>query len=424
MTKALFSIVLLLFPVCVSSMQVVSAKKRLDKKSFLHKQATALTRPDASASTSSHGTLSTTHDDNITQLAAKSRRKVPGSAKYQKAWRHWSTLTLQAMRRALAQILLSSTTTSSASASSSTVVDQASYQRLAFDLGVAADRGVMPSFANPGARAGYALDYFCRARLLADVFLLLLLMDDDECSYIFNPRDDNDKLLDARYHITSLGGGPGFDFVAAALVTWFQRGGGVGVSEPASGPSVGNIQTTILDYESGWQDLVAAMGTAMQMVLPQSGASCQWGGQCDITQSLYDATNAACLAQVAQTHMWTCQYCIAENAVRLRESDFVFFRDLFEAARVDSVFVFTETTPRIWPALVKVMEQHCPYMDVHLVNVRGWQMICRKKASMTATTFTLGQQDLDMLSQFERYSESNQRRIESGWIRQTAKDSQ
>lgn len=311
MTKTIFSIVLLLFPACVSSMQVVSAMKRLDKKSFLYKQATTLTRPDDSAPASLHGTLSsTTHDDNITQLAAKSRRKVPGSAQYQKAWRHWSTLTLHAMRRALAQLLLSSTSTS-------TVVDQASYQRLAFDLGVAADRGVMPSFTNPGARAGYALDYFCRARLLADVFLLVHLVadedDDQECKYTFNPQDDNDKLLDATYYITSLGGGPGFDFVAAALVTWFQRGGGVGVSEPAPGPSLRHIQTTILDYESGWQDLVVAMGTATQMVLPQSAASCQWGGQCDITQSLYNATNAACLAQVGQTHMWTCQYVLPKT---------------------------------------------------------------------------------------------------------------
>lgn len=115
--------------------------------------------------------------------------------------------------------------------------------------------------------------------------------------------------------------------------------------------------------------------------------------------------------------------CIAENAVNLRGSDFVFFRDLFEAAHVNSVFIFTETTPRIWPALVKVMEQHCPYMDVRFVNVRGWQMICRKKAK-TTTTFSLGQQDLDKVSQFERYSESNQRRIESGWIRQIATGSQ
>ena len=38
-------------------------------------------------------------------------------------------------------------------------------------MGVASDVGLMPSFEDPGAWSGYALEFFCRARNLADLYV-------------------------------------------------------------------------------------------------------------------------------------------------------------------------------------------------------------------------------------------------------------
>lgn len=36
---------------------------------------------------------------------------------------------------------------------------------------------------------------------------------------------------------------------------------------------------------------------------------------------------------VLETDLWVCSYCVAENALRLRDSDFAFFRELFAEAQ-------------------------------------------------------------------------------------------
>jgi hypothetical protein len=45
---------------------------------------------------------------------------------------------------------------------------------------------------------------------------------------------------------------------------------------------------------------------------------------------------------------------VAENALRLRENDFVFFRNLFRESKEGALFVFTETTHRLWSEMVDV----------------------------------------------------------------------
>jgi hypothetical protein len=125
-------------------------------------------------------------------------------------------------------------------------------------LGVAADMGAMPSFADAGARPGYALGFFfCRARLLADIFVddtnpsLPAFWKDHVVSELSFLGDD-DTVTDgaSSCSITSLGSGPGFDFVPGALVSVFQTGGQKGLC----------IDAAILDYEGGWEDLIYATG--------------------------------------------------------------------------------------------------------------------------------------------------------------------
>jgi hypothetical protein len=106
--------------------------------------------------------------EELRSIATSGCRKVEGSASSLKAWRNWSSKTIQLIRSDLPQSL-------------TTPVDIQALNDLSFSLGVAADVGAMPSFANQGARAGYAVHYFCRAQLMAD-----LLFSSD--SYIFSKR--------------------------------------------------------------------------------------------------------------------------------------------------------------------------------------------------------------------------------------------
>lgn len=134
-----------------------------------------------------------------------------------------------------------------------------------------------------------------------------------------------------------------------------------------------NIQSKVFDYEEGWGDLVHAMSHSTQKALsfPNNSPSqthtydtktnhnhkCQFGGKCDITQSLSHPSNHKFLESIPNTQLFLCQYCVAENAVKLRDSDFVFFQELFEAASIHTLFAFTETTHRLWPDFIDLIQE-------------------------------------------------------------------
>lgn len=114
-----------------------TARKSLGKKSFIHKQA--------------RGQLPTTSivtPDEIQDLTIKCALKRPGSKQYRKAWKRWVSVSTRAIQYEL-----------SSKNNLPTPVDRARFENLFFRLGVAADQGVPPSFADAGARSAYALDY-------------------------------------------------------------------------------------------------------------------------------------------------------------------------------------------------------------------------------------------------------------------------
>lgn len=355
--------------------------------------------------------------ETIRRLAEKSSLRQRGSKSYQKAWRHWLHSTVDVIRNELAVLLPDP-------------VDERELENLSFSLGVAADIGEMPSFADAGARSGYALDYFCRARLLADLLIdvdnpsLPDYWTDVTKSHSLFGQNENSMFDNPGCHLASLGGGPGFDYVAATLVSTFNAAGASRNTVP--------IHATIFDYESGWSNLVHAMNKATNNVLPfKNLMSCNWGGICDITKSLYDATNAGCLALANSTTIWTCQYCVAENAKQLRDSDYVFFRDLFDASANNSLFVITETTPRMWPEFYDILVEHNqknnnngPMLKIGFPYKRGQQMIIfktDKKNNDEHPMPMISSRDMELLNDFEKYSQKHEQLIESGWERQKSK---
>jgi len=365
------------------------ARKRLGKKSFIQKQERGKLRHIPSS-------------EELHDLAVTSSFRHPGSINHRKAWKHWSAMAIDAIRYDLSSNL-------------PCPADKNAFENLFFRLGVAADKGIMPSFEDRGSRAGYALEFFCRARNLADLLMDVLnpkyeFPDDWRDAILKTPmlRGDDTGITGDSYNMISLGGGPGFDSVALSLAASFS----------AHGKESSAINAIILDYEEGWCDLVKAMDESTRNVLEQPNLSCEWGGKCDITKGFGDPINAVCLQEIGNAQMIVCQYCVAENANLLRESDFIFFRDMFEKASNGALFIFTETTPRIWPGLCKLMEEYCPYMQVAFVR-NGRQMLIMKKDCKT--NLFMRDEDKRLMREFQEISKFHQRKISSGWERQEQK---
>jgi hypothetical protein len=346
-------------------------------------------------------------DNNLHFIAQKASRKIPGSLEYYKFWRKWSYLVLHQVRSELSNTL-------------PVPVDFARTRALAFSLGVAADQGRMPSFQGQGARAGYALNYFCRAQLLADI-----LFHDAHQPAFFAHALQTLFSRETTVRVTSLGGATGYDFVAAAMMASFRN---VVQQQPVAATNVTtgtSIHATVLDYEEGWSDLVDCMFGATTKVLDFDATSnhvCTFGGTCDITKSLHHASNAACRTALATTHIWTTQYCVAENAAPLRTSDFVFFRDLFEQSNNGSLFVFTETTHRIWPELVELVTSSNCFQAAFVKSGRsrtGYQLLMLKRQGENDRL--LDEISEELMADFVRDREMHEQKMAGGHERQRKK---
>jgi len=330
--------------------------------------------------------------------AFKAQRKQPGSYSYQKAFGHYQNQAIQTIRYTLSEHYLPHP------------VSANDFAQLHFALGLAADKGKMPSFENAGARSGYALDFFCRARLLADLWFRQEgnVWKHEVNNPLLGPVKVHGKEEEP-YQITSLAGGPAFDFVAAALMIDFYAGG-----HPRAHP----MRTTVFDYEEGWEDLCKAMHQATQETLQHDNFICEWGGKCDITQPLTHPHNTGLKTLLQTTRIWTCQYVVAENAQILRDSNFVFFQNLFEEIPQGALVILTETTPRLWPCIYQLVQEECPYMQVGFVKLRGSQMILRKDVGVACGLSDVAQ---GQLSTFVEMNAQHERSMKTGFERQNRK---
>jgi len=351
-----------------------------------------------------------------------------------------------------------------------------SFEKLFFDLGVAADVGAMPSFESEAARKGYALEFFCRGRALAE-FLLETSSNADlensdggddtypgfwtrslrspECPILAASTSMSETPKPSTYEIVSLGGGPGFDFVGVALAAAFSFHTTASSGSNGTIPSA-DIHVTTMDYEEGWSDLVSAMDRSTRNLLTPStnetslsklpAMSCDWGGKCDITKSiLHEPVNANCkkLLQVddqgVASRLWICQYCVAENAKALRDSDYVFLKELVREMPVGTLVLLTEVVPRLWPEMVQMLhrEELLPFVDVGFrKGYNGKQFMLGKRGVRRPTKDitsehnpledrdpfeSLDERSRDQLEHFERLASYHERKVDSGWKRQGRK---
>ncbi|KAL7436464.1 hypothetical protein ACHAXM_005375 [Skeletonema potamos] len=387
-----------------------SIQKRSGRSSFLQKQL----EPHSYKRTPKHIVIS---PDELHSLAISLSKRKPGSISFNRGWIQYRIAALDSIRFHLYKNLPHP-------------ADKANFEHLFFNLGVAADRGEMPSFEDVGARSGYAVEFFCRAKNLADLlvdtfndffefpeFWLEGLRD----SLILGGRDSGD------YSVVSLGGGPGFDFVSVAVATTFCSYI-ESLRDQGEASSSAKLHTTILDYEEGWGDLVHAMVNSTQTILEPSSPnlSCEWGGKCDITKSIFHPSNAACALLLSSTDLWVCQYCVAENAHKLQESNYIFFRELFQHAQPGSLFVLSEVHPRLWPEFYDLLQEQSCCMEEVGFNKNGKQMLLRKSLSSNTPTQSEGlpkssEKDRQLLEKFIEMGKHHERKIVAGWQRQEPK---
>jgi hypothetical protein len=466
-----------------------STRKRLGKSSFLYKQQTANIKGDTTASTISSAT-------DLRLLAEKHAGKTIGSSQHKKAWTRWLYVAIESIREDLGEHLLLQETSSENHDDEQEKEMREAFEKLFFDLGVAADEGTMPSFESGAARKGYALEFFCRGRALAEFFLETPLEAGDnsdegvyprfwtqslrspECPILAASASTHRKTVSllseepkpteasSTYEIVSLGGGPGFDFVGVALAAAFSFHSTTPISTATTLPSP-NIHVTAMDYEEGWSDLVSAMDRSTRNLLnPLSlttnddddsfaasnvpAMSCDWGGKCDITKSiLHEPVNANCKrlllggnTREKASKLWICQYCVAENAKALRESDYVFLKELVQEMPKGTMVLLTEVVPRLWPEMVRMLhkESLLPLVDVGFrKGYRGKQFLLKKRETRRLEKGiasglehkhedhdgpfeSLDDRTRDQLEHFERLASYHDRKVDTGWKRQGRKD--
>uniref|UniRef100_A0A7S4N5E0 Uncharacterized protein n=1 Tax=Odontella aurita TaxID=265563 RepID=A0A7S4N5E0_9STRA len=376
----------------------------------------------------------------LERSAAAASRKVRGSYPYLKLWRSWSDLAIKIIRCELAKSLPHP-------------VDKEASLDLSFRLGVAADQGSMPCFGHPGGRAGYVLDNFCRVKVISD-----LVFEATEASVrtlancsgtggedgqaffaealksmgLPSSRPVSVDMHPSPLKLISLGGGPGYDFVAAVLAASFHSAskqkqqhheddGSNRIGVVRATP----IHATVFDYESGWADLVSIMSNSVRSCLPQGGVhSCDFG-KCDITASLSSPVNMKCREQVNKADVFICSYCVAENAKELRKKDYIFFKDLFWEMSEGSLFIFTETTHRLWPELVEVAQNTCDRLGnsgFHIAFPRAgrgkdnFQMVLQKSKDGA-----MSEDQRMLLNRFRHHALMHKQKIASGFHRQAKK---
>mmetsp|Transcript_18616 Transcript_18616/g.40282 ORF Transcript_18616/g.40282 Transcript_18616/m.40282 type:complete len:369 (+) Transcript_18616:225-1331(+) len=349
------------------------------------------------------GLAATAGRHSIHDLSAKAALKVPGSESHRKLWRHYCHRFCEDVQAELRRDIGSE-------------VDARAARSLEAALGaVGADQGIMPDFSDEAALRGYSHHHFGRARLLGD------LMSQNEPEWLesrvadlfsrggHGQGSDTPKVLPSHVDLVSLGGGPGYDYVAAAAL-----------SEYRSGPSV---RAKVYEYEKQWRNVVSSVERATHSTIFSDRHSCDFGG-CDITLPLGDSVNAVVAQGVnSENKIFTCSYCVAENAVALRGLNWVFFRDIFEEAREGTLFFVTDTTHRLWPELAHIAKvAGLRFATPHLKSGKvGCQFVAMKDGCVPGEKYYSTAISKDLLARFKADNDAHLHRLGRGWKREDRK---
>lgn len=354
----------------------------------------------------------------IQDLSSEAALKVSGSSSHRKLWRQYCHQFCEAVQ---AEIRRDYADGSQGVDDACAINAAAGFRSLEVALGTGADQGTMPDFAVGGAAAlrGYSLAHFGRVRLLGEV-MTQAEPDwlEERVAALFSrggQRLGNKAAPPSpvsHLDLISLGGGPGYDYVSA-----------VALSEYRAGPA---IRATVYDYETQWGSVVSSVDRATRRTaVSDRRHGCDFSG-CDVTLPLGDIDNAGVAdrltASSGETSVVACSYCLSENAVALRDRDWVFFRDLFATAGEGTVFFITDTTHRLWPELMEVAkEAGLRFTTPHVrAGKTGWQFVALKDG-FRGEQYYITTEKKDLLERFTSDNKAHLRRLERGYKRNERK---
>jgi hypothetical protein len=319
-------------------------------------------------------------DPSIFELTHK---KQPGSLQWQKTWITWSNSMIKQIRQEMMRTILTEDDLDGS---------MIAMKELEQHLSLVGDRGKIQkeTFSHPGARLGYTLSHMGRIRRLADLLIFSKTknqLDNSKQKASFETTRTTQLISSFRdtlmgkhgqtCQILSIGGGPGYDYIAMCLLSLFlQR---TLTNEKSQQHDTFQVRCVVFDYELGWKDLIERLEKSTNLILSHVGMrgnSCIFGGACDITQNLDETVNHNFRDQISTTDVFVCQYCIAENYTRLKDVHYCFFQDLLTRSSDGTLFLFTETTHRMWPDLVDYMETG---FEVAFVKNRSLQLLVQKR---------------------------------------------
>lgn len=374
----------------------------------------------------------------VQDVVERASLKIHGSSKHSKLRRHHINIFCEVVRAGLREKMRYD------NIDDNDFLDTVGTKKLEADLGrIGANQGIMPDFSNQKALRGYSLNHFGRARLLSDLVTQtkpdwlssrvseLFGRNSKKYANISTPVSfpGNDKRNDD-ISVASLGGGCGYDFVAISALSDFLRGP--------------RIKATVYEYEPAWKNIVADVETIVRAncssndgnhngITGQQRHECGFE-LCDITSALDASTNEAIASVVDSTEIFSCSYVVAENAVKLRQNKFEFFRQLFLEASEGSLFFFTETTHRLWPEFMD-LAQRCS-ISVSIQHIRcgkvGWQLVLLKDSAAGTNSYSsriscsnsnsISVDERELYERFKRDNIAHLTRLDRGWKRDERKE--
>lgn len=208
-------------------------------------------------------------------------------------------------------------------------------------------------------------------------YLYLLIMDDNEiCRKVRNllssrfkcSKNDNGCTKKRKQiHVTSIGGGPGYDHIAiwiAFLFIFNMNDGSIDTSNVT-------FQTEVYDLYGEWEDTVKAMSLSLtktqEYISKENSSKFRMnlfdGNEthlklCDIREDLSSEANESLSKSLEFTDIICFSFVIHENAsIILPDDDSDPFiqgtaRDIMEQSKVGTIILCTDSSHRCWPSFI------------------------------------------------------------------------
>jgi len=120
------------------------------------------------------------------------------------------------------------------------------------------------------------------------------------------------------------------------------------------------IECEVFDYEKGWSSCIDSLqlklcNSEYQQIFGRNQVSFHYG---DLTQPFKSNSNHKLANFCKSVDLFVFLYVCVENRKILEASDFVFFKELFSEAPKDSVFLFMDSSHRLWLPIKQLAGEH------------------------------------------------------------------